>query len=486
MNPEEIVQRFSRRPGLKLVSYQEVGLPVWKLFLRVLILAHRDLPPVEEFVLRSVQAGLRRPPEINGLLGLENRITLTAAAALVGEDFLTSVPADETTLALTPRGTQALADMGQLLPQEIMVTLHFDGLTRKFCWLADVPTYQPKDLRELNLREIPPFPQDPPSVEELSIQELDATLKKVGPSTEWRRDILQILSIERRERWYQRGLALVFEGREGFEIQVAFAVDERLSEEHGQAFAEAGGARKLGITQALRQRSDDVALSLLDSETVNTATRGVEVEAIRATTDHLREALVEAEASASKATGPDREFILRQVTDTASKLSEAEAALAELPVRPLEVYEHAPLLHEALQHASERLLIVSPWIRAGVVNADFLNSLEEALKRGVNVLLGYGSGVDEMEKPWDQVARNKLEALSFTYPGFRMTFLGDTHAKVLIMDRDFVVVTSFNWLSFKGDPLKPFRDERGMLVRIRQTIDDLFESFAKRIGSPAG
>lgn len=482
MNADEIVRRFSKRPGFKLVSYQEVGLPVWKLFLRILVLAHREIPPVEEFVLRSVQAGVRQLKDVNGLLGLEERVTLSAAAALVGNDFLTSIPANETTFSLTPRGTHALSEMGELLPQETMVQVHFDGLTRKFCWLTDVPTYQPRDLRTLSLREIPPFPQDPPSVDDLSIPQLDATLKNVGPSTEWRRDLLQILSIERRERWYQRGLALVFEGLEGFEVQVAFAVDDRLSEEHGQAFASAGGARKLGITQALRQRSEDVALSLLDAGTVEIATRDSEVQAIRETTDRLREEVRQAEVKVASTTGPEKEVILRHLTESASKLSEAETTLSELPVRSLEVYEHAPLLHEALTGASDRLLIVSPWIRAGVVNEEFVKVLEDALGRGVEVYIGYGSGNDEMERPWDKAAREKLEELALTYPNFLFTFLGDTHAKVLVVDREFVVVTSFNWLSFKGDPQKPFRDERGMLVRIPETIDELFESFATRIG----
>jgi hypothetical protein len=37
-----------------------------------------------------------------------------------------------------------------------------------------------------------------------------------------------------------------------------------------------------------------------------------------------------------------------------------------------------------------------------------------------------------------------------------------------------VVVTSFNWLSFKGDPQMPFRDERGMLVTIPETVEEIF------------
>ena len=47
---------------------------------------------------------------------------------------------------------------------------------------------------------------------------------------------------------------------------------------------------------------------------------------------------------------------------------------------------------------------------------------------------------------------------------FHMTRLGDTHAKVLVCDSHFSIITSFNWLSFRGDEQLEFRDERGYYV----------------------
>jgi hypothetical protein len=48
---------------------------------------------------------------------------------------------------------------------------------------------------------------------------------------------------------------------------------------------------------------------------------------------------------------------------------------------------------------------------------------------------------------------------------------GDTHAKVLIKDSDFSVVSSFNWLSFKGDPSRTFRDEQDLKVQDANFIE---------------
>ena len=51
---------------------------------------------------------------------------------------------------------------------------------------------------------------------------------------------------------------------------------------------------------------------------------------------------------------------------------------------------------------------------------------------------------------------------------------------MLVCDRTFMVVTSFNWLSFKGDPKRTFRDERGLLVSLPEQIDAQFEELLGR------
>jgi len=145
------------------------------------------------------------------------------------------------------------------------------------------------------------------------------------------------------------------------------------------------------------------------------------------------------------------------------------------------VYEHPAILEEALETARERLLIISPWIRRAVVNDPFLRKLERACARGVRISLGFGLGdVDEGEKPGDAQARALLESLAASTERFQMKRLGNTHAKVLIKDAEFFVITSFNWLSFRGDPSKPFRDEWGTLVRDPRVIEEYYIEMMKR------
>jgi phosphatidylserine/phosphatidylglycerophosphate/cardiolipin synthase-like enzyme len=127
------------------------------------------------------------------------------------------------------------------------------------------------------------------------------------------------------------------------------------------------------------------------------------------------------------------------------------------------------------------LLIISPWLRNGVLDEAFLESLEGLLKDGVDIFLGWGisgPGGERSDSDWRAYAA--LSQLASRYTKFRFRYLGNTHAKVLLSDRRFVIVTSFNWLSYRGDPDRTFRDERGVLVAVAEEIDRQFETLQER------
>ena len=152
-------------------------------------------------------------------------------------------------------------------------------------------------------------------------------------------------------------------------------------------------------------------------------------------------------------------------------------------VRPVQTYEHPTLLTEALETSEKRLLLISPWLRRGVINDAFLAKLKAALERGVVVYLGWGMSASETDSPdADSGLVKELDEFAKAYGGFRFERLGRTHAKVLVCDSRFVVVTSFNWLSFRGDPKRTFRDERGTLVSIPEYVDGQFAEWRSRFG----
>ena len=54
MTIEQIIARHKQRSGFRLADYAEVAIPVYKLQVQALTLAHRRLPPVEEFILKCL------------------------------------------------------------------------------------------------------------------------------------------------------------------------------------------------------------------------------------------------------------------------------------------------------------------------------------------------------------------------------------------------------------------------------------------------
>ena len=150
-------------------------------------------------------------------------------------------------------------------------------------------------------------------------------------------------------------------------------------------------------------------------------------------------------------------------------------------VRVLSVYEHPPILKQAFTDAKQRILLISPWIRANVVDDGFVARLVSALERKVEVTIGYGIGRDDRERPEDRDAKEALAALMVKFEKFRLVNKGNTHAKVLIVDSQFFVTTSFNWLSFKGDPDQPMREEEGTMVTDATTVNSYFDKLIERM-----
>lgn len=485
MTPEDLARRYGIRPGYRLVSYREVGLPLWNVNLRCQVRDRVPLSPIDEFILKSIDAGLNSSEDVSEFLGLPSPVVVAAMARLVERSSITPIAATSNQKArfvLTARGRTGLIEASEVSIQEVILQVPYDGLLRRFVGLANLPRYEAHELRILDLLELPPFPSDPPTVGPSSVNEVAEVVGRLDMSEEVRRDLIAVLGTEGRRRFFVRAIALVFEAIEHREVLVDFVVDGRPSADHSEAFARAEGVRKLGIMQSLRASAAELAAQSIIPHLTADLARNDEVAALRQTTEVLRSELADLEERVETA-GEDveRERLVNRAEETSEKLRSAEASLSSVPVRSLEVYEHPPLLRQALAEALERLLIVSPWIRAGVVDRDFLEGLEDAAKRGVEIALGYGSGADEGAFERDKRAEDALGRMADNYPNVSLVKLGDTHAKVLVLDRRYVVVTSFNWLSFKGDPDKPFRDERGMLVTLPDEIDRIYESFRNRM-----
>ena len=64
MNPSDVARRFERRHGYDLIDYAEVALPLYRLTVDAITMVHHDIPPIKEFVMRSIAIGLDNAAEI--------------------------------------------------------------------------------------------------------------------------------------------------------------------------------------------------------------------------------------------------------------------------------------------------------------------------------------------------------------------------------------------------------------------------------------
>jgi hypothetical protein len=503
VNSEDL-RCYDNRLGFDLVSCQEVGLPVYKITVDVLTQIRKPIPPIEEFVLKTIDAGLSSEEEIAGFLGLELSTTREAMVNLRMSEDIDLIAPDASQLQiwkLTKKGEVTLRQAKIIVPEERTFEINFDGLLRSPRWYGqfEKSLLKPKNLRDEGIVEIEPSPKRPPELSDLKIKDIDEIIKKNDKSRErnsknsHKQDLLALKAIERRQRFFQPSTALVYKAKDSEEIQIAFVVDAILSNEHEAAFARSNGAKKIRnqILNALQKNEpiklaedllgqDFVAANLKDPDSI---------------TAKVTEAKAEIEAQIEVTQGKldqtdnedEKNELIQQLEQKEQHIlqlqAQMETMLASVPMRWLEMYEHRPLLEQALKDTEKRLMIISPWIRANSVNRWFLQQFENLLKRGVQVFIGYGLGEkDENRYQKDVEAEKALQKLANQYSkSFILTRLGDTHAKILISDTRFAVTTSFNWLSFKGERDRTFRDERGTLVSDSQKIDELFDNLLRRL-----
>jgi len=464
---EDIARQFDDRPGFRLVDYEEVGLPIYRVTSTVLTLQPKSYSPIEEFVLRAVEAGLNEIGTVSGFLGISQAIVEATASILIKDDELIAEP--DGRLRLTRKSEQMLAGEHHIRPREQSLVFRYDGLTRRPIAADELRLWEPRDLRDRGIREIRPYPARRPNPEEVRGDELQSVLRTPTQGQERGIQILQVKSISRAFANFIPAIALIYRRDTGGEVQVGFAIDGRLSREHENAFAASDGPARMGITPAA------LAQPLPNDSGINLPIGPPDPEDVRKKAARGR-AIAKMRREIAKKKGEHADD--RHIGDTQAAISGPPGTRQD--IETIAVYDHPPLLREALEEARSRLIIISPWITDAVVDRQFLQTLTVRLRQGVNIYIGYGLGLEEKEIR----AVKQLESLSTDFSNFHFVRLGDTHAKILIKDEEWFVTTSFNWLSFRGDPKRTFREEWGTRVSVPDAVADYARKILRRFSSP--
>lgn len=482
---EEIARRYAHRSGFALVGYRRVAIPVFRATVRVLMLEKKPLPVIPEFILRAIECGMLTPAEIAGILGLDQPVVDDGLRALLHSDDVMIGAVNESRehrVIITPKGRQTLSNARMIVPEEIEYQIDIDGLTRKAIPFLRQQAVRPIEVGKEGLTEIPASPRRKPNFEEVNQQARRYHNELQREGQESHRDLLDVLHLERVERLFRTdAIMLLYRAENGKETQAGFAIAEIQSPEHEAAFTRLkNDSLRPIIPESLAEDIHEVKPDWLPED--------FDLSKSRERTTHLRSDVDRAHQEIRELTGRlndtdsvnEKALLRAQLKAAEENLERLQATIDAITVHGVEVYEHPTYLQQAFDTARERLLIISPWIKGYVVNETFLKSLQTVIDRGATVYIGYGlDGENDRETDRDRAAIAKLEQLSKKNKGFRFKRLGDTHAKVLICD-DWYISTSFNWLSFRGDPRLPFRDERGTYVRVKDAVEDMFSKYEVR------
>lgn len=354
---------------------------------------------------------------------------------------------------------------------------------------------RPQDIRDTPMQPIRAIPSRYPRPDEIGLDELSDVIRR-----SWKRrgkgkapELISVRSVLKGVKtMYLPAVMLQYELMGGLrkQQQLAFAVDGVVDEEYERAFAACSGADKLPELVLPSFKSTPqlvaeyvpphIAKDLGDLDDVDEIVEQLEVasEKIESRTDRLQ-----------SADRPDTRQVLREELERErAERARLEQELSQRRVRRLRAFDCARLLPDTLDKVQERLVILSAFLSTDAVDRTFLQRLEDALRRGVKVWVGYGMGKHgdrqqqrESSANWT-IAEKDLQDLRKRYKSlFELRDFGDTHEKILLCDKEYVVSGSYNWLSYKANPRsKKRRQEDALMVTVPEVIEKYFEELTAR------
>lgn len=110
--------------------------------------------------------------------------------------------------------------------------------------------------------------------------------------------------------------------------------------------------------------------------------------------------------------------------------------------------DHIAERNQAIKQAKKSFVMTSGWVSKYVVNRGFLDDLQSALDRGVQIGLVYGYEDSFGKHNSDKESITLLDdfALRNDKKPFKIIRKAN-HSKILIVDKEYAICGSFNWLS---------------------------------------
>jgi hypothetical protein len=238
--------RFGKlRPGYDLVSVLNVAIPVTFVRADVIAQKRKDVPLLEEFVLRLVAESVDTTRGIAPVLGVEDYFVEVAAANQIdfGNLDYSKVTGQ---LSLTDLGMEYVRELVSIAPVETTIEIAFDRVKWALASYRqrEALTSREVDEQRLTLLRAPKSARI--TVADVPPRGMNDRLAGMGSSM----DALEVLHVKKVHPDIHRFLPvelLIYAQRNGLDAGFELLVDGDLSEQHRDALAQSGELTGLGM-----------------------------------------------------------------------------------------------------------------------------------------------------------------------------------------------------------------------------------------------
>lgn len=474
---EELAGHYANSmKGYKLVSYYKAAFPVYRISSELVIQRKKELGLIQEFCLKYLRVGAKNVNNLKNFLGLDEKVITSNLLALHQLDMVNYRFATQEVI-LTPKGIEVLEKNNFVVPEVIDYTFLIDGITGEYQINQSLDRVE----KIRNNSHIIPFLESKPDIDVIDIKSVKNIVniqKRLNSSSYLDADVLAVKSIEKIEKFYRRLNILVFMNDYGnYELQV-YDVNKRNQKYEAKLMVMLRKNFKIIPTVEFDSEMYDTSNSLIDKDNIEILAN--EKDSLIDVIDTLERRVEEVE---KMEVNTEEDYLTKTMQiDQLRKELEKEKLKEKAIPKLINTYEHRPILIRALNEAKKQVVIVSPWIKETATDFELRGAIQKAMERKVKVVICYG--ISKKIEPDVNYAVNLLKKLKEdkTYGKYlSLILLGNTHEKVLICDEVFTVVTSFNWLSFKGDKNRGFRQETGTYVEDFDFSKNMISNLQERI-----
>lgn len=481
---EELAKKYAHAiPNSKLVKYYEAAIPQFSMEMILTMEKEKPLSLLQEFIMKFVAEGINEIKDIYTFLGLSSACVNTAIASLQ-EPGLVTVDIYNASVNLTDKGKEALKSAKTIVPEEIEYRVFMDGLTGEV-YIDKLKKYQKKELRAFEMMPIPPNIESP-KVQDVQYEDVKAAIAKFRKENVYAKDKLEgtLLSITGMEKVYTEynKVAVLLYMNKSDEIEIRVYEKSSRRQDYENILLQMNNKNMrifdLDIKKDVDEEQETEFMNIISDDIKNEAKAYTQrsAEIVKELTQ------LQTQLNAYQEQSSDEEDI--DTNDAAEDIAELKKRIEKMEEerssanRVLSTYDHRPLLIRALNEVQNTVVIISPWIKRGGLNSEILRLIEKAVKDGKRVIIGYG--ISEEEDSDKYVIDRLKDIAAKKYKGkLELKALNNTHEKVLLMDNKFLVITSFNWLSFKGDPKRGFRQETGIYTESKESIKAMKENLSQ-------